>query len=248
MTHNLKRSFIIPTLAAFSLALAACDGGSQTSSTSTQGRDSQTATSASTTQNSTVGTTDYLSMIETDVASEKGFVLGGVSLGNPDAPVTIIEYASLTCSHCAAFDQNVLPEIKERYIANGTVRYILYNFLLNRVDVAASAITRCFGVEKYFPLTELFFSRQREWLANAQDQAQLIDDMAAVARRAGISRTQFDQCLSERDLQTHLVSMASEGQSKWDITGTPTVIVNNKKRGPEALSIDGLVNIIEGEL
>lgn len=248
MTHKLRHSFIIPGLAALGLVLAACDSGDQADEIITRDSDAGMSTSATESQSGVTGTSEYLSMIQTDVASEKGFVLGGVSLGNPDAPVTIIEYASLTCSHCATFDQTVLPEIKERYIASGKVRYVFYNFLLNRVDVAASSITRCFGTEKFFPLTDLYFSRQKEWLANAQDQTKLIDDMAAVARRAGISRTQFDQCLGERDLQQHLVGMASEGQSRWDITGTPTIIVNNKKRGPEALSVDGLVNIIEGEL
>lgn len=247
MKHKLKQSIIVPALAALSLTLAAC-GENETHQTPAADTSGPTHTSGSATASGAANGTDYLAMVSTEVASEKGFVLGGVSMGNPDAPVTIVEYASLTCGHCAHFDEEILPTIKERYIASGKVRYVLYNFLLNRVDIAASSITRCFGEEKFFPLTELFFARQKEWLANARDQKQLIDDMATVARRGGVSRTQFDQCLAERDLQQHLVEMATTGQERWDITGTPTIIVNDKKRGAEAMNLEGLITIIEDEL
>ncbi|GEQ99882.1 thiol-disulfide oxidoreductase [Iodidimonas gelatinilytica] len=242
MTHKLKQ-LATPSLIAFlALGLAACgnDDSSGTMDKSSAPAESASAESA----------TDYSKVITTETASEKGFALGGVSMGNPDAPVTIIEYASLTCSHCAAFDRDVLPDLKETYIKTGKVRYEFHNYVMNRYDLAASAVARCMGPDRFFPIAELFFSTQATWLANAsqQDAKVVIDDMANVVRKAGVSRTRFDQCLSERDLQQHLVEMTSEGQKRWQIAGTPTIIINGKKRGAEAQRFDTLSEIIEDEL
>ncbi|WP_281300291.1 MULTISPECIES: DsbA family protein [unclassified Iodidimonas] len=250
MKHNLKqfgaykRSAALSILALMAATLSACGNENEPSQSSSSKAESPAQTAASASGDGP----NYLDVITTDTASEKGFALGGVAMGNPDAPVTIIEYASLTCPHCAAFHKDVLPGLKENFIQSGKVRYVFYNYVMNRIDLAASSISRCFGPERFFPLSDLFFSRQREWLANARDQGQVIDDMAALVRRAGISRTEFDQCLAERDLQQHLVEMTSGGQARWQITGTPTIIVDGKKRGAEAQNYEGLAKMINDKL
>ena len=89
-------------------------------------------------------------------------------LGDPDAPVTIIEYASLTCPHCAQFHNEVLPELKERYIAPGKVRLIYRDFPLDQVALAAAALAHCDGSDRYFSMLDVLFETQRNW-ARADD-------------------------------------------------------------------------------
>lgn len=175
--------------------------------------------------------------------SPEGYTLGPVTMGSPDAPVTVIEYASMTCSHCARFDQETLPKLKERYIATGKVRYVFHNFVLNQADMAASMVIRCQGPQQFFALTDLFFERQSDWV-----QQDFAAGIAKVGRRAGISRTDVDRCLADRSLQQHLVEMRQSGQDEWTVEATPTIIVAGEKRGPEAQRFEDLAAMIDAEL
>lgn len=150
---------------------------------------------------------------------------GDIVYGNADAPVTVIEYASLTCPHCATFAMQTFPKIKADYIDSGKVRFVYRNFLLNRVDLAASTVARCGDDTTTKHLMKVFFGRQMEWL-RAEDP---LDGLAAIARRtANMSRVQFDQCLSNKDMHKSLVEMTTAGRNEFNISGTPTVIVNGK--------------------
>jgi len=183
-----------------------------------------------------------------DSVSEAGHTLGPVSMGNPDAPVTVIEYASLTCPHCARFHETVLPKLKSEYIATGQVRYEFRNFVLNQLDLAASTIIRCQGPDRFFPALDLLFANQRDWLANTQDRDQVLSNIASVLRRAGVSRADIDSCLAERDLRQHLTEMTQNGQQEWGVNATPTLIVDGEKRGAEAQSFETLSELIEEAL
>ena len=180
--------------------------------------------------------------------SEAGFALGGMRVGNPDAPVNIVEYASMTCPHCATFHTRVLKPLKKSYIDSGQVFYEFRNYARDRMDLAVATLTRCQGPEQFFPLLDLFFTRQQQWMANYRDPRQMLDDIAAVARQAGMSRARVDQCLAERELQEHVAGMTADGQKEWQISGTPTVILNGRKLGNEAMSYEGLVAEIEKAL
>jgi len=243
MRHKLQQSPIAGLLLALSgaLALIACDSGSDT--TNGAGSLSQTAASSSTGDSGGYG--DIVNAAE---VSEEGYTLGGVAMGDPDAPVTIIEYASLTCPHCAQFHETVLPDLKAQYIDTGQVRYEFRNFILNPIDLAVSMIVRCQPPEEFFPLTDLFFANQRQWLANANDREQLFSDISSLVRRVGISRAEIDQCLASRDLQQQLVELTQTGQQDWGVNATPTLIVAGEKRGVEAQSFEGLSRMIEEEL
>lgn len=180
--------------------------------------------------------------------SEAGFALGGMRVGNPDAPVKIVEYASMTCPACANFHTRVLEPLKKGYIDSGQVHYEFRNYARDRMDLAVATLTRCQGPAQFFPLVDLFFGRQQQWMANYRDPQQMLDDIAAVARQAGMSRARVDQCLAERDLQEHVAEMTADGQKTWQISGTPTVILNGRKLGNEGLSYEGLVAEIEKAL
>ncbi len=164
-----------------------------------------------------------------------------IVLGDENAPITVIEYASLTCSHCAAFHANVFPEFKKQYVETGKAKFILRHFVLNGPDLAASMVARCGTTDdkRYHALVDLFFRRQASWIKPWQDLGQppadaRLSDLAVAAkldefvRPAGITATQVRECLESDKLRDDLLKVRGEGQRQYEITGTPTIIINGK--------------------
>lgn len=147
---------------------------------------------------------------------------GDIVYGDPNAPVEVIEYASLTCPHCASFAVNIFPKIKEEYIDTGKVKFIYRNFVMNRFDMAASVVARCKTPEVTKKLMGVFFARQAAWVG-AEDR---VGALANLARRAGgMSRTEFDRCVANQEMQKHLVKMGQDGAIRYNVNATPTIIV-----------------------
>ena len=146
------------------------------------------------------------------------------SEGKADAPITFIEYASMTCSHCAHFTQEVLPQIRANYIEKGYVRYVYREFPLDRVALAASVAGRCLAREAYLPYIEMMYSELQTW-ATQQDQRGAIKEMA---RRAGMSGDEFEKCLSTEDDAKKIVAAQTEASKKYCIGSTPTFLLNGK--------------------
>ncbi len=151
---------------------------------------------------------------------------GDIVYGDPDAPVEITEYASLTCPHCARFAADIFPKIKENYIDTGKVKFIYRNFVMNKYDMAASAVARCKSPEVTKKLMSVFFARQSAWVG-AEDR---VGALANLARRAGgISRTEFDRCVANQEMQKHLVKMGQDGAVRYKVNATPTILVDGDK-------------------
>lgn len=150
--------------------------------------------------------------------------LGERALGKPNAPVTVIEYVSLTCPHCRNFHRDVFPRLKRDYIDTGKVRFIIREFPIGRVAGTAAIITRCVPEKKYFTLVNAFLSRQPEWVS--QDVRP--DAIYAVAKSSGISREAFDKCLSNQTIIDGLTKVKERGR-KFRVIGTPTLFVNGQK-------------------
>lgn len=222
MTHNTKAFGLLSKLfflVFFGLALAAC-GDDKDSSAEQTSNDTTTVTTAGTGETSDA--TDYNTYLSVGEVKD-GAIYGDLVLGNPDAPVTIIEYASLTCPHCADFDRETFPEMRETYIKSGKVKWIYRNFVRDRADLAVSMLTRCFGNDKVFDLMTYFFERQREWVV--QDP---MPQIATVARRAGINRADLDSCLAKTALQTNMLDLLEMGQNAG-VSRTPTFFINGDK-------------------
>mgnify|MGYP002526858112 CR=1 FL=1 len=134
-------------------------------------------------------------------------------LGNPNAPVSIIEYASLGCSHCADFHTNTYPKIKENFIDTGKVKFVFRNFPLGTPSLAAAMIAHCAGPEKFFGMVEIFFRSQKQW-GNANRP---LDELKKTARFGGISNSKVDACLSNQEILTHVQNVARLGQEKYEI-------------------------------
>jgi protein-disulfide isomerase len=150
--------------------------------------------------------------------------LGEREYGNPNAPVTIIEYASLTCPHCRNYHAKVFPKVKRAYIDTGKVRYIIREFPIGHTAGKAAIITRCVPKDKYLPLVTAFLARQPEWVS----QEVRPDALYKVAKSSGISRAEFDKCLSNQAIIDGLTEVKQRGR-KYGVIGTPTLFINGKK-------------------
>ena len=146
-------------------------------------------------------------------------------MGRDDAPVTMIEYSSLACPHCAAFHRDSLPRIKEAYIDTGKVRLIYRDFPLGGLALAAAMVARCGGSAKFFGFIEVLFRSQAQW-SRSDDPTR---ELARVARFAGISQKDFDACLVNEALMTDIRERAADAQQKFGIESTPTFIIEGEK-------------------
>jgi protein-disulfide isomerase len=145
-------------------------------------------------------------------------------LGNPNAPVTIIEYASLTCPHCAQFHKDVLPKLKERYIAPGKVRLIYRDFPLDRTALAAAALAHCAGPERYFSMLDVLFETQANW-ARADDP---IAALKQLGRLGGLTDQEMAACLADEKLTNSILQGRLAGENEYKIGSTPTFIIDGK--------------------
>lgn len=171
----------------------------------------------------------------------------GFLMGNPDAKVHLIEYASLSCPHCADFHSASKDALKRDYIAKGLVKYEYRSFVLNPADLAASVLARCFGPERFFTLTGAFFEKQRQWFqpfvdikpqdqqtlqsVPAQDQLKAyarLGKLDAFARQFGITGAQFDTCMTNPKLRAQLEAIQQLGTKTDQISGTPSFLINGK--------------------
>jgi protein-disulfide isomerase len=154
-------------------------------------------------------------------ASELGVAgpLGDEVEGSRDAPVTLIEYASMTCPHCANFDINVYPVLKRRYIDTGKVRYILREFPLDPLSAAGFMLARCTGKE-YFAMIDELFRNQTDWVV-----AKPVPALLKIAKQAGLTEQQFDACLSNQKVLDG-IDWVRERAEKFGVNSTPTFFVN----------------------
>jgi protein-disulfide isomerase len=148
--------------------------------------------------------------------------LGDMALGDAKAPVTIIEYASMTCPHCAQFHATTFQEIKKRYIDTGKVRFIFREFPLDQLALAAFLLARCAGPDKYFPMIDTLFQMQKEWLIQKP-----LGPLLAIAKQAGMSEQAFNECLQNKKLIDGIEEVRQTAM-KLNVQSTPSFFVNGK--------------------
>ena len=151
-------------------------------------------------------------------------------MGSADAPNTIVEYASMTCPHCAHFQITILPELKTKYIDTGKARYILREFPLDNLAVAAFMVARCAGDDRYYPMIDALFDKQDAWAVRGDEGK---DKLLLIARQAGMSKEKFDQCLADKALFDKIVAIRTRANEKFGVDSTPTFFVNGKRLGAE---------------
>ncbi len=162
-------------------------------------------------------------------------------MGSAEAPITIIEYSSLTCPHCAAFHADALPQIKETWIADGRARLVYRHFPLDAAALRAAAIANCVEGERYFGFLDLLFKSQKRW-AKSSDPLKMLGQMA---RLAGMSQEKFDACANDEDEMDRILERRQDGIQTYGVESTPTLIVNGTKVSG-ARSFEHLERIFKG--
>ena len=150
--------------------------------------------------------------------------LGDQVLGNALAPVTIIEYASLTCVHCATFHAVGFKHLKEKYIDTGQVRFILREFPLDPLSLAAFMLSRCAGEGKFYPMADMFFATQDSWTQTDKP----VDALLAQSRQAGFTKDSFETCLRDQKVFEGIEATRKRGQEKFGVNSTPTFFINGE--------------------
>lgn len=167
---------------------------------------------------------------------------GDMVIGAANAPVTIIEYASLTCPHCAHFHTETLPKLKAEYVQTGKVKYIFRDFPLDGIALRAAMIAQCAGPERYFTFLDVFFQQQANW-TKGNDPEQMIASLKRLARTGGMTEAQIDACLKDQKVQDSVLASRMGGEKQFNVKSTPTLIINGQAH-PGALPFDDLDKII----
>ncbi len=153
-----------------------------------------------------------------------------MALGNPDAPVTIVEYSSFTCPHCATFNEGVFRQLKETYIETGQVHFIKREVYFDAYGLWAALVARCGGPERYHGVVEMLYQDQRQW-AGSSDGAVVAENLRRIGRRAGMDNEQIDACLSDRDKATALMEVYRANAERYGIRSTPSFVINGRTYG-----------------
>ena len=146
-------------------------------------------------------------------------------LGNPDAPITIVEYASLTCPHCAHFANDILPEIKKEWIDTGKAKLVLRDFPLDEPALRAAMIARCAPPDRYYAFAETFFAAQEKWVRTTDYR----EALARLAKLGGMGKEEFETCLKNTELENKIVAERLRATQELEVNSTPTFFVNGSK-------------------
>jgi protein-disulfide isomerase len=156
--------------------------------------------------------------------------LPDLSLGKEDAPNVIVEYASMTCPHCAQFHKLVLPELQTKQIDTGNARLVLREFPLDQLAAYASMLARCAGPDRYYPMVSALFETQETWAGPGTEGT---EKLLQIAKQAGFSKEKFDQCIGDKELFNKIVETRKRGHETFGVDSTPTFFVNGKRLAGE---------------
>ncbi|MEL6952586.1 MAG: DsbA family protein [Pseudomonadota bacterium] len=159
--------------------------------------------------------------------AESSVELVEMAQGSDDAPVELIEYASLTCGFCARFHVEVYPQLKENYIDTGLVRYVVREVYLDRFGLWASMVARCAGPVRFFGVTDILYETQREWATG--DPATVAENLRRIGRTVGMSDDELQTCLTDGAFAQALVDRYEGFAEVHDIPGTPTFYINDEQ-------------------
>jgi protein-disulfide isomerase len=163
-----------------------------------------------------------------------------MAMGKDDAPVTLVEYASMTCPHCKTFHEGALKKLKETYVVSGKVRVIFREFPLDNLAAAAAMLARCAPGDNYFPMLDVLFAQQEQW-SRSDDP---VSELLRISRLGGFSEESFKACLGNQEVLNGISAIRSRASKLFDIRGTPTVFLNGAKYSGD-LSYKSLTKAID---
>jgi protein-disulfide isomerase len=165
-------------------------------------------------------------------------------LGKSDAPITIIEYASMTCPHCAHFATDVLPQLQQKWIDTGKAKLIMRDYPLDEPALRAAMVARCQPADKFYPFVETLFAQQRQWVLAKDYQSEL----AKLALLAGMNKTKFEACLADKSGEDKVLQSRLVATEKLGVNSTPTFFINGTKfdGAPEMDALDAALSKAAG--
>ncbi|AZO55865.1 MULTISPECIES: DsbA family protein [unclassified Mesorhizobium] len=237
--QSFSRRNVLTSLAAIPAValLAACsDSGEQAKAADVKPADPATpakpATPAAVQVPEAQGTVDMAELLKPGALPDK-------QLGKDDAKVTIVEYASMTCPHCAHFAETTFPDLKTKYIDTGKARYILREFPFDPSAEAGFMLARC-AKDNYFPMVDVLFRQQANWVGVSNTK----DALLQISKLAGFTQESFEACLTDQKLLDDVRSVQKRGANEFKVDSTPTFFINGKTyKG--AMSIEEMSAIID---
>ncbi len=151
-----------------------------------------------------------------------------MTLGNPDADVAVIEYASFTCPHCQSFHQQVFGQLKAEYIETGKINFVYREVYFDRFGLWAGIVARCGGADRYFGIADLIYRQQSEWTAGG-DPATLAANLRKIGKTAGLTDEQLDACFADGDKAQAMVALYQQNAQADNVQSTPTFVINGEK-------------------
>ncbi len=162
------------------------------------------------------------------------------ALGNEKASVTVIEYASLGCPHCAHFANDIFPAFKQKYVDTGKVRYIFRDYPLDELSMRAAQMARCGGPDRFMGYIEVLYRTQESWV-EAKDPTAALERIGLLG---GMSKEQFDACMQNKDLADAVLKERLEAEEKYKVESTPTFIINGEPHAG-AMPLEDFDKILE---
>ena len=163
-----------------------------------------------------------------------------IFLGNNNAKIVVIEYASMTCIHCANFHKEVYPKIKKNYIDTNKIKFIYRDFPLDKQALFGSVLAKCAPKEKYFDFVKLILTTQKKWIANDDT---FIDKLTNIGKLAGLNENKINACFNDEQIVDGIIKTRTLAEEKYNISSTPSLIINEKKYS--TMSYENFEKIIE---
>nr|WP_316652974.1 DsbA family protein [uncultured Gellertiella sp.] len=246
-THLTKRRLLAGFgLAASAAALSACGKSEEKKAEATPATPAQPAKAPDPATTASTAAPVEIPKPDGDVDMEKVLQPGALpemSLGKADAKVTIVEYMSMTCPHCAHFHNETFEKIKEKYVDTGKVRFIIREFPFDPRAAAAFMLARCAPNGAYFPMVAMLFKQQSVWAAADDGKAALLQ----MSKLAGFTQESFEKCLTDQKLLNDVNSVRERGSKDFGVNATPTFLINGK-RYAGAMSVETMSALIDSLL
>lgn len=231
-------------IAAAGLTLASCSDAEDKAASAEPKPAVSNETTASTTPSVEIPTADR--DVDMEAALKPG-PLKEMALGDPNAPVKVIEYMSMTCPHCAHFHENTFEAIKTKYIDTGKVYFVLreFPFPQDTASLAAFMLARCTTEDKFFPFVSTLLKQQRAWAAPADGDVR--GAMLQMSKLAGFTQESFDACLTNAQLAGDVSAVRDRGAQEFGVQSTPTFLINGKAYSGD-MSVDTMSALIDSLL
>lgn len=171
---------------------------------------------------------DQAATAEAETEASEAQTVPDIALGQEDAPLTIIEYASFTCGHCANFHQENWPKLKSEYVDTGKVRFIQRDVYFDAVGLWAGILARCGGDDKYYAVSDMLFDDQKKWLSGGSGD-EIASNLRKIGLKAGMSEEQMTACWDDKGTAESLIKTFQDNATADEIEATPTFIIGEEK-------------------